>query len=103
MKLRLACGLCCLAALAFAQRQKTLPKLKVSANHRFLVREHGKPFFYLADTAWELFHRLDRKDAALYLKTRAAQGFSVVQAVALAEFEGLVDPNAYGKLPLLDK
>ena len=25
------------------------------------------------------------------------------QAVALAEFDGLVDPNAYGKLPLIDK
>ena len=31
--------------------------LKVSPNHRFLVRADGTPFFWLADTAWELFHR----------------------------------------------
>ena len=100
--LRLA-ALFCLAAAGFAQRPAALPKLKVSENQRFLVQADGKPFFYLADTAWELFHRLDRKDAAEYLKTRAAQGYTVVQAVALAELDGLTDPNAYGKLPLVDK
>ena len=50
-----------------------------------------------------MFHRLDRKDAAEYLKTRAGQGYTVVQAVALAELDGLTDPNAYGKLPLVSK
>ena len=79
-----------------------LPRLKVSENHRFLVTESGKPFFYLADTAWELFHRLDRQQAIEYLDTRAAQGFTAIQAVALAELSGITDPNAYGKLPLVD-
>lgn len=37
--------------------------LKVSENKHFLVYEDGKPFFYLGDTAWELFHRLNREDA----------------------------------------
>ena len=49
-----------LAALAAAA---PLPKLKVSDNKRFLVTAAGEPFFYLADTAWELFHRLNRKEA----------------------------------------
>ena len=84
-----------------APREKPLAKLKVSPDHHFLIQEDGKPFFYLADTAWELFHRLDRKEAAEYLRTRAEQGYTVVQAVALAELEGLTDPNAYGKLPLV--
>jgi len=96
MKRRLACALCCWVTLAFAQREKSLPRLKVSENHRFLVQADGNPFFYLADTAWELFHRLDRKDAAQYLRTSAARGYTVVQAVALAELDGLVNPNAYG-------
>src|SRR5829696_3180637 len=39
------------------------PRLKVSENRRFLVKEDGSPFFYLGDTAWELFHRLDREGA----------------------------------------
>lgn len=77
-------------------------RLKVSENQRFLVTEDGQPFFWLADTAWELFHRLNREEATFYLETRASQGFNVIQAVALAEFDGLGTPNAYGDLPLED-
>src|SRR3954468_20357102 len=101
--LRLGWGACVCGGMGFGQSTKTLPGFGVRDKHRFVVQEDGKPFFYLADTAWELFHRLDRKDAAEYLKTRAAQGYTVVQAVALAELDGLTDPNAYGKLPLIDK
>ena len=57
-----------------------------------LRREGGEPFFWLADTAWELFHRYTPADAARYLETRAAQGFTVVQAVLLAEEDGLRVP-----------
>jgi hypothetical protein len=78
------------------------PRLTVSENRRFLVTADGKPFFYLGDTAWELFHRLTREDAERYLKKRAEQGFTVIQAVALAEFDGLHEPNAYGHKPLDD-
>lgn len=81
---------------------KTLPKLKVSENRRFLVKEDGKPFFYLADTGWELFHRLSRDEAVKYLQNRADRKYSVIQAVALAELDGLNDPNAHGDKPLLD-
>jgi len=77
-----------------------LPALKVSENRRFLVTEQGKPFFWLGDTAWELFHRLDREAANSYLQQRAAQRFTVIQAVALAELDGLKDPNPYGHTPL---
>lgn len=77
------------------------PRVKVSDNKRFLVTEGGQPFFYLADTAWELFHRLDREEAELYLAKRAKQGFTVIQAVALAELDGHTVPNAYGRLPLV--
>ncbi len=38
-----------------------LPNLKISPNKRFLVTADGKPFFWLGDTAWELFHRADRR------------------------------------------
>lgn len=73
----------------------------VSENKRFILKEN-KPLFWLGDTAWELFHRLDREDAEYYLKKRAAQGFTVIQAVALAEFNGLNVPNSYGDKPLLE-
>jgi hypothetical protein len=77
-----------------------LCQLKVSANKRFLVTADGKPFFWLGDTAWELFHRLNREEAEKYLKNRAEKGFTVIQAVALAELDGLHDPNPYGEIPL---
>lgn len=77
-------------------------RLKVSENGRYLVSNDGKPFFYLGDTAWELFHRLDRDEADLYLEDRASKGFTVIQAVVLAERDGLNDPNPYGVTPLID-
>ncbi|MFC3798501.1 glycoside hydrolase family 140 protein [Cohnella sp. GCM10012308] len=74
--------------------------LRVGENGRILTKADGKPFFWLGDTAWELFHKLNREEAELYLRTRAAQSFNVVQAVALAEFEGVTTDNAYGRKPL---
>lgn len=76
--------------------------LKISDNRRFLVHSDGTPFFYLGDTAWELFHRLTLADAERYLTDRAAKGFTVIQAVVLAEIDGLHVPNMNGDLPLFD-
>ena len=76
---------------------------RVSDNRRYLLDREGKPFFYLGDTAWELFHRLDRDEADFYLRDRASKGFTVIQAVVLAEYGGLDEPNPYGHLPLADK
>lgn len=87
---------------AFAA-QRTLPGIKVTSDQRFLATAEGKPFFYLADTAWELLHRLDRRQAVEYLDKRASQRYTAIQAVALAELDGVMDPNPYGDLPLLDK
>ena len=78
-------------------------KLRVSANQRYLEYDDGTPFFYLGDTAWELYHRLNREEAQYYLSNRAAKGFTVIQAVALAELGGTDVPNAYGELPLINR
>lgn len=75
-------------------------QLAVSSDKKYLVTKEGKPFFWLGDTAWELFHRLSREEATLYLKDRAEKGFTVIQAVVLAELDGLRIPNYYGDLPL---
>ena len=76
--------------------------LQVADDHRHLVHADGTPFFYLGDTAWELFHRLNREEADRYLDDRARKGFTVIQAVVLAELDGLHVPNAYGEKPLVD-
>lgn len=72
--------------------------LKVSDNGRYLVREDGRPFFYLGDTAWDLFKSLDREETVHYLTNRTEKGFTVIQAVVL--FGDLSRPNAYGNTPL---
>jgi hypothetical protein len=91
-----------MVGLALLTEAAALPELRVSDNQRFLVTAEGKPFFWLGDTAWELFHRLNREEADRYLENRAGKGFSIIQAVALAELDGLNDPNPYGHRPLIE-
>lgn len=61
--------------------------LAPSANRRHLVRHNAPsaPFFHLGDTAWELPHRLSRAEAELFLRNRAAKGFTGIMVVLLAE------------------
>jgi hypothetical protein len=80
-----------------------LQTLQVSPNGHYLQYVDGKPFFYLGDTAWELFHRLDREEADKYLDNRARKGYNVIQAVALSEVDGVDVPNAYGHKPLVER
>jgi hypothetical protein len=79
-----------------------LRRIFTSANRRFLVTGDGKPFFWLGDTAWELFHRPSLADAEMYLENRRQKGFNVTQAVVLAEVDGVRTPNANGDLPFHD-
>ena len=90
-----------LIILLIVVMQLTAQFLEVSENNRYLVKE-GETFLWLGDTAWEIFHRLDREEADHYLETRAKQGYSVIQAVVLAEQDGLRVPNPYGDVPFVD-
>lgn len=75
-------------------------RLQVSKDGHYLQFADKTPFFWLGDTGWELFHRLNLDEIKQYLENRAAKGFTVIQAVALAEFDGLRTPNQYGEVPL---
>ncbi len=101
---RIIFPLLCIILLAACQepRHAKPERLQVSENGRYLKTSVGRPFLYLGCTAWELFHRLDREEAAAYLANRKEKGFTVIQAVVLAENDGLRTPNAYGELPLID-
>ncbi len=90
----------CATAMGGEASSASLPR--ISADGRFFVGAGGRPFFWLADTAWELFHRLTLAEATDYLEDRRRKGFTVIQAVALAEQDGLRIPNANGDLPLID-
>ncbi len=78
----------------------TQAQIQVSNTNRFLETKDGKPFFWLGDTDWELFHRMTREEAEEFITIRSEQGFNVLQAVALAEFNGIREPNRYGDYPL---
>jgi hypothetical protein len=75
-------------------------QIRASENKKFLLSKDGQPFFWLGDTNWELFHRLNRKEAEEFIEIRSRQGYNVLQAVALAEFNGIREPNRYGDYPL---
>ena len=76
--------------------------LRVSDDKRSLVHEDGTAFIWLGGTAWELFHRLTLEEAGTYLENRRAKGYTVVQAVALAECDGVTEPTPDGLLPFVD-
>lgn len=68
--------------------------LTVSSNGRFIEHTDGTPFFWLGDTGWLLFSRLDRDEAATYLDDRKSKGFNVVQVMMIRR---LPDKNIYGR------
>ena len=94
--------LSCLLVCNCAVEAREVQDIEVSDNGRYLQYTDGTPFFYLGDTAWEMFHRLDREEADLYLEDRARKGYTVIQSVALSELEGHSAHNPYGFLPLTD-
>jgi hypothetical protein len=83
---------------------RTMLRLRVSDNRRYLVCEDGTPFLWIGDTAWHMVDTLRREDVDRYLDHRAANGFTVIQA---AIFMGQGDDaaqrrnpaNAYGDRP----
>src|SRR3712207_6399235 len=85
---------------AMAQAQKARGRIVVAPNGHYLQYQNGTPFFWLGDTGWELFHRLRLDEINRYLDNRSQKGFTVIQAVLLAEFDGLRKPNQYGDVPL---
>lgn len=90
--------------LACQKKEQTNARkfLSISKNGRYFEDKAGKPFLYLGCTAWELFHQLNREEATEYLQNRKEKGFTVIQAVVLAENNGLKKPNAYGEVPFYD-
>lgn len=83
----------------FSQSKK-LPILKVSKNQRYFTTEDGKPFFWLGDTAWLTFGKLDREGVNTYFQDRKAKGFTVVQVMVLHNINAV---NVYGAKALVNE
>lgn len=90
----------CVVSISVTYGQHKASRLEVTPNGHYLQYEDGTPFFWLGDTGWDLFYKLKWNDIKDYLDNRAAKGFNVIQAVALAEPDGIRKPNRYGQVPL---
>lgn len=80
------------------------PSLSVSRSGRYLT-EGDRPFLWLGDTAWLLAQVPSREELELYLRTRAEQGFTVIQLTAVMGEErvwGTARRTSRGDEPFLD-
>jgi hypothetical protein len=73
--------------------------LKVSENNRYLAHMNDDPFFWLGDTGWLLFTKLNREEAEKYFEDRKQKGFNVIQVMVLHNIMKTV--NAYGDSALI--
>lgn len=57
-------------------------KLTVSSNGHYIQHNDETPFLWIGDTGWGMFQQLTREEIDLYLDSRQALGFTVIQSVA---------------------
>jgi hypothetical protein len=91
-----------------SQHQPFNGPILVSQDGRYFIDHRGEPFFWLGDTAWPLFAEYTPEQARRYLQSRAALGYTVIQAIlAWGGGTGFESPspgaNALGQIPWLDE
>lgn len=86
-----------ISAVVEAQTGWNHGRIQVTADGHYLEYADGTPFFWLGDTGWELFQKLDSSSIATYLENRRSKGFNVIQAVILTQ-----KPDPYGDKSLVD-
>jgi len=64
----------------------------ISRDRRSFLRD-GKPFPYLADTAWSTFTNTQRAEWKDYLKLRREQGFTAIQMNVLPQWDRAGNPD----------
>lgn len=94
----------CAAAFTALSPLTAKAELAVSKNGRYLTNADGSPFYWLGDTAWGLFQKLDRADVEHYFEIRRGQGFSVIHAAVYNVNPFILPPlsNAYGDMPFIN-
>lgn len=98
--IRFAAMVLILAAGMFVAEAAPGP-IRVSPNGRYFVDANGAPFYFLADTQWELFRRYSLSDAQRILENRKAKGFSVVMVMLTGVGDGN-GSNVDGQYPWLN-
>lgn len=99
--------LCLMSLLGLAQGIKSAwvppPEyaIQISRNGRFFQDVSGKPFFWQADTAWMLTHRLNITEVETYLADRAEKGYNIVLTAGV-NLKAIDDPNRNGDFTFHD-
>ncbi|MFV0541508.1 MAG: glycoside hydrolase family 140 protein [Aestuariibaculum sp.] len=76
----------------------TMPKIEVSVNGHYFQTKDGKPFFWLGDTGWLAFNKLNRDEIKVYFKDRKEKGYNVIQIMTV---HSLGVANVYGDSALV--
>jgi Protein of unknown function (DUF4038) len=95
--LRFATAVAILAAASPSARAASGP-ISISHNGHYFVTAKGEPFYFLADTQWELFRRYSTRDARIILENRKAKGFTGVMVMLTGVGDG-TGPNLDGEHP----
>jgi hypothetical protein len=88
-------------ATAFCPAVAAPGPIGVSQTGRYFVDANGEPFYFLADTQWELFRRYSLSEAKLILENRKAKGFTVVMVMLTGVGDG-TGANLDGHHPWLN-
>jgi hypothetical protein len=89
------------ACTAPEDKKSGLSSLKISENKHYIVDENKNPFFWLGDTGWLLFKKLNREDAERYLEDRKQKGFKVIQVMVLHDINNAF--NVYVDSALINR
>lgn len=73
-------------------------EIVVHPEQRYLAYQDGSPFFWLADTQWDIVHKGTRALVDEVLDDRQSKGFTAIQVPMMFHWS-TVDPNRYGELP----
>lgn len=74
--------------------QKDPPLIQVAPNKHFFQTADGKPFFWLGDTGWLLFVKMNREEIIQYLDNRKVKGYNMIQVMLVHDLKKAV--NVYG-------
>lgn len=77
-----------------------MPKIEVSENGHYFQTDDGKPFFWLADTGWLAFNKLNRDEIKTYFKDRKEKEYNIIQIMTV---HSLGVANVYGDSALVAK
>ncbi len=74
-------------------------QLKIAPGGHYFIDQNGQPFFWLGDTGWLLFAKLNREETERYLEDRRLKGFNVIQVMLLHSLDAV---DAYGDSALVN-